>query len=68
MVDVQFISRAAHFVPYRLLRGIAAGNAKPPAAIEYIGEEGVRALKGSLKCPNGLGLEPTLLSVIQTWI
>jgi EVE domain len=58
MVDVQFISRAGHFVPYRLLREIAAGSAKPSTNIEYIGEEGVRAIKGSLKRPDRLELKP----------
>ncbi|KAH9977847.1 PUA-like domain-containing protein [Lactifluus volemus] len=45
MVDVQFKSRATHFIPYRLLREIAAGDAKPSTDIEYIGEEDVKAIK-----------------------
>lgn len=46
MVDVKFVSRAAHFVPYHLLREIAASNAKtPPAGLEYIDEKGASAIK-----------------------
>ncbi|KAH9999812.1 PUA-like domain-containing protein [Russula vinacea] len=45
MVDVKFISRAAHFVPYPLLREIAAGRVTQSAGIEYIGEEGLSAIK-----------------------
>ncbi|KAN0126885.1 DUF55 domain containing protein [Russula decolorans] len=45
MVDVKFISRATHFVPYPLLREIAAGRVTQSAGIEYIGEEGMRAIK-----------------------
>ncbi|KAI9507010.1 DUF625-domain-containing protein [Russula earlei] len=45
MVDVKFISRAAHFVPYALLREIAAGRVTQSAGIEYIGEEGIGAIK-----------------------
>jgi len=46
MVEVKFISRAANFVPYPLLRDIAAGHVTPSAGIEYIDEEGVKAIKG----------------------
>ena len=46
MVDVKFISRATHFVPYPLLREIAAGRVTQSAGIEYIDEEGMRAIKG----------------------
>ncbi|KAI0004950.1 PUA-like domain-containing protein [Russula compacta] len=45
MVDVKFISRVAHFVPYPLLREIAAGRVTVSDGIEYIGEEGVRVIK-----------------------
>ena len=45
MVDVKFVSRVAHFVPYPLLRKIAADGA-PPADLEYIGEKEVSAIKG----------------------
>jgi hypothetical protein len=48
MVDVKFISRATHFVPYPLLREIAAGRVVTQSAgIEYIGEEGIREIKGN---------------------
>jgi len=47
MVDVKFVSRAAHFVPYPLLRKISANSTTtPPAGLEYIGEKGVSAIKG----------------------
>ena len=47
MVEVKFISRATHFVPYPLLREIAADRVVTQSAgIEYIGEEGMRAIKG----------------------
>jgi hypothetical protein len=45
MVDVKFVSRVAHFVPYPLLRQIAA-NGTPPTGLEYIEEKGVSAIKG----------------------
>ena len=45
MVDVKFVSRVAHFVPYPLLRKIAADGA-PPTGLEYIGEKEVSAIKG----------------------
>ncbi|KAH9062764.1 PUA-like domain-containing protein [Lactarius vividus] len=46
MVDVKFVSRAAHFVPYPLLRKIAAsGTTTPPAGLEYIGEKEVSAIR-----------------------
>ena len=60
MVDVQFKSRATHFVPYRLLREIAAGDARPSTDIEYIGEEGVKAIKGDLKRRDRLELVLTV--------
>ncbi|KAF8272493.1 hypothetical protein EI94DRAFT_298487 [Lactarius quietus] len=43
VVDV-FVSRVAHFVPYPLLRKVAA-NGAPPAGLECIGENGVSAVK-----------------------
>jgi len=47
MVDVKFVSRAAHFVPYPFLRKISASSTTtPPAGLEYIGEKGVSAIKG----------------------
>jgi protein phosphatase-4 regulatory subunit 3 len=53
MVDVKFISRATHFVPYPLLREIAAGHVTQSAGIEYIGEEGMRAIKGNFMAEVG---------------
>ncbi|KAJ7512740.1 DUF55-domain-containing protein [Mycena galericulata] len=47
MVDLTFGSRAKHFVPLALLRFIAdASSASPPAGLEYLGDEGVAAIKG----------------------
>ncbi|KZT06518.1 DUF55-domain-containing protein [Laetiporus sulphureus 93-53] len=46
MVDVTFVSRAAHFVPLSLLRNIAAAPPDaPPSGVEYIGSDGVKAIK-----------------------
>jgi hypothetical protein len=67
MVDVKFISRAAHFVPYPLLREIAAGRVTQSAGIEYIGEEGVAAIKGNFV----RRYRPELARIVpitQTWI
>ena len=47
MVDVKFLSRATHFVPYPLLREMAAGRVTQSDGIEYIGEEGMGAIKGN---------------------
>jgi hypothetical protein len=53
MVDVKFISRAANFVPYPLLRDMAAGQS---TSIEYIREEDMKAIKGnSFMRQNGVG-------------
>jgi hypothetical protein len=58
MVDVKFVSRVAHFVPYPLLRKISAnGTMTPPAGLEYIGEKGVNAIKGIVVYCNALGRE-----------
>jgi hypothetical protein len=46
MVDAKFISRVSNFVPYPLLRDIAAGHVMASTGIEYIGEEGMKAIKG----------------------
>ncbi|KAI0309050.1 component of IIS longevity pathway SMK-1-domain-containing protein, partial [Amylostereum chailletii] len=47
MVDVTFTARATHFVPYPFLRDVgASGSAEPPEGVEYIGVEGVAAIKG----------------------
>lgn len=66
MVDVKFTSRATHFVPYPLLREIAAGRVTQSAGIEYIGEEGVEAIKGNFKCHKRLKLAAII--AIQRWI
>ena len=68
MVDVKFISRVANFVPYPLLRDIAAGLVMPSTGIEYIGEEGMKAIKGKFFwCHNVVGTDSDH-SVIQIWI
>lgn len=47
MVDVKFVSRAPHFVPLALLKTIAGGDSSdPPDEIGYIGNQGVKAVKG----------------------
>ena len=49
MVEVKFVARLAHFVPLSLLRRIAAASSSDiPSDIEYIGEDGVNAIKGVL--------------------
>jgi len=46
MVDLTFGSRAKHFVPLKLLRFIVdAPSASPPAGLEYLGDDGVAAIK-----------------------
>ncbi|KAJ6595841.1 PUA-like domain-containing protein [Mycena vulgaris] len=46
MVDLAFGARAEHFVPLALLRFIAdAPAATPPAGLEYLGADGVAAIK-----------------------
>lgn len=48
MVDVKFVSRAVHFVSLALLKSIAGGNSyNPPEEISYIGQDGVKAIKGA---------------------
>lgn len=59
MVDVKFISRAIHFVPYPLLREIAAGRVTQSVGIEYIDDEGMRAIKGNFMA--GVGCNYSLL-------
>lgn len=66
MVDVKFTSRATHFVPYPLLREIAAGRVTQSAGIEYVGEEGVGAIKGNSMCHKRLKLAAIIS--IQRWI
>ncbi|KAJ7485287.1 PUA-like domain-containing protein [Mycena latifolia] len=45
MVDLAFAERAKHFVSLALLRFIADA-AEPPAGLEYLGAEGIAAIKG----------------------
>ncbi len=64
MVDVKFLSRAAHFVPFPLLRKIAASDATtPPVGIEYIGQTGVRAIKGIVIYCNAFGRDRIICSI-----
>ncbi|KAF9000202.1 PUA-like domain-containing protein [Cyathus striatus] len=44
MVDLKFSTRAKHFVPLALLR-LIADSSEPPDEVEYIGSEGVQAIK-----------------------
>jgi len=47
MVDLTFTTRAKHFVPLSLLRFIAdADSAALPETLAYIGDDGIRAIKG----------------------
>lgn len=46
MVEVTFVSRAAHFVSLSLLKSIAASSDAPEDVV-YIGEKGLNAIKGS---------------------
>ncbi|KAJ7683016.1 PUA-like domain-containing protein [Mycena rosella] len=49
MVDLAFGARAKHFVPLALLRFIAdAPAAAPPAGLEYLGADGVAAIKAGM--------------------
>ena len=49
MVDLTFRSRAAHFIPLALLRYIAdLGPQVLPKEIAYLGDHGVKAIKGVL--------------------
>ncbi|KAH9927299.1 PUA-like domain-containing protein [Fomitopsis serialis] len=46
MVDVTFVSRAAHFIPLALLRKISlVSEDDVPEEVAYIGEEGVKSIK-----------------------
>lgn len=49
MVDLTFTARAPHFVPLALLRSIADPTASPelPEGMAYLGEDGVKAIKGT---------------------
>ena len=49
MVDLTFTSRAMHFIPLALLRYIAdLAPQQLPKEIAYLGEHGVKAIKGVL--------------------
>ena len=49
MVDLSFGSRTKHFVPLALLRFIAdSESTTPPAGLEYLGDDGVAAIKGAV--------------------
>ncbi len=49
MVDLKFNARAKHFIPLALLRHIAdAASDQPPEGLGYIGEDGLKAIKGML--------------------
>lgn len=46
MVDLEFSARAKYFIPLALFRHIASlATDEPPTEIEYIGEDGIRAIK-----------------------
>lgn len=47
MVDLQFTTRAKHFVSLALIKRIASGPDIPPpdSDYEYIGKDGIRAIK-----------------------
>lgn len=48
MVDLTFNVRAKHFVPLSLLKRIAASpSSGPPSDVGYIGEDGMKAIKGA---------------------
>lgn len=48
MVDLTFVSRAENFIPLAVLRNIAALKSDtPPEGVEYLGVEGVRAIKST---------------------
>ena len=50
MVDLTFTSRARHFIPLALLRLIAdLPPSEVPEELAYIGQEGIKALKGALR-------------------
>ncbi|KAL4257359.1 DUF55-domain-containing protein [Pleurotus pulmonarius] len=47
MVDLTFVERAKNFIPLALLRYIAdISSTTPPPELEYIGEDGINAIKG----------------------
>ncbi|KAF9498699.1 DUF55-domain-containing protein [Pleurotus eryngii] len=46
MVDLTFVERAKNFIPLALLRYIADISSTPPPELEYVGEDGINAIKG----------------------
>ena len=56
MVDVTFGQRASNYVSLSLLKRIAADSPNPPQGVEYIGEDGVKAIKGMVFCPHCFSL------------
>lgn len=51
MVDLMFTARTKHFIPLALLRYVAALTTdEPPEEINYIGESGVKTIKGTRRC------------------
>ncbi|KXN89517.1 Thymocyte nuclear protein 1 [Leucoagaricus sp. SymC.cos] len=70
MVDLKFTARAKHFIPLALLRHIADSTANvPPEGIKYIGEDGVKAIKGMNLVTRGRlsvqRIEPSAWSIIH---
>jgi hypothetical protein len=47
MVDLTFTSRAKHFIPLALLRYISDLNPLPKE-LAYLGDHGIKAIKGAL--------------------
>lgn len=45
MVDLTFVSRATHFVPLALLRWIADSDPESQKVVDYIGLNGIQAIK-----------------------
>ncbi|KAI0758108.1 DUF55-domain-containing protein [Fomes fomentarius] len=68
MVDVTFVSRAAHFVPLSLLRNIASSSDLADE-VSYIGKEGAQAIKEMALVTRGRlsvqRVEPRTWDVVQ---
>lgn len=62
MVDLTFSSRAKKFVPLALLKFVAdLPSNSAPEEIDYLGEEGVKAIKGRHSSVEGVCLLLTTL-------
>lgn len=62
MVDLTFSSRANNFVPLALLKFIAdLPSNSAPEEIDYLGEGGVKAIKGRQSSVKGVSLSLTTL-------